>query len=68
LSGFKLEENSETIVLRTADGQTATIPREDIDELAPSRTSLMPVGLLDTLSEPQIRDLLAFLSSTTPPL
>jgi putative heme-binding domain-containing protein len=68
LSGFKLEENDETLVLRTVDGQTTTIVRAEIEEMAPSKLSLMPVGLLDSLTESQIRDLFAFLSSTTPPL
>ncbi|MFN9363216.1 MAG: PVC-type heme-binding CxxCH protein [Planctomycetota bacterium] len=68
LSGFKLEENDETLVLRTVDGQTTTIVRTEIEEMAPSKLSLMPVGLLDSLTESQIRDLFAFLSSTTPPL
>lgn len=68
LSGFKLEENPEVLVLRTADGNAVNIRRDEIDELVPSKLSLMPTGLLDTLSEAQIRDLLAFLSSTTPPL
>jgi putative heme-binding domain-containing protein len=39
------------------------IRREDIDEQYPSETSLMPEGLLNTLTESEILDLLAYLRS-----
>jgi putative heme-binding domain-containing protein len=39
------------------------VNRADIDEMRPSTTSMMPAGLLDTLSEDEVRDLLAFLLS-----
>jgi putative heme-binding domain-containing protein len=40
-----------------------TLRREDIDEQYPAETSIMPEGLLNTLHEPEILDLLAYLRS-----
>jgi len=68
LSGFKVEETSTALLLRGADGILQSLPREEIEHLAASDQSLMPEGLLDGLSDEQIRDLFAFLASTTPPL
>jgi putative heme-binding domain-containing protein len=68
VSGFRLEENDEVLVLRNAEGQTLTIPLDELEEQAPGKLSLMPSGLLDKLTDAQIRDLFAFLTSTTPPL
>lgn len=68
VSGFRIEENDEVLVLRNAEGQTLTIARADLEEQAPGKLSLMPSGLLDKLTDAQIRDLFAFLTSTTPPL
>jgi putative heme-binding domain-containing protein len=66
-SGFKINENDKTLVIRGIDGQNKTISIENIDEILPSRLSLMPSGLLDKLTDQELRDLFAFLSSTTPP-
>ena len=38
-----------------------TLPAGDVEEVSPSDLSLMPSGLLDTLSEEQVRDLVAYL-------
>ena len=39
------------------------IPRPEIEEMRPSAVSMMPAGLLDTLKEEEVQDLLAFLLS-----
>ncbi len=39
------------------------IKRKDIDELKPATVSMMPTGLLDTLHEDEVLDLMAFLLS-----
>ena len=67
LSGLKVDEDPQRLVLRSADGQTTSIPTDQIDERLASPNSLMPRGLLDGLSDSEIRDLFAFLTSTTPP-
>lgn len=39
---------------------------DDIDEMQPSKVSMMPTGLLDTLTLEEIKDLLAYMKSTAP--
>lgn len=67
LTGVKQEQNDQVLILRGADGQDQTVPVAEIDELETNKTSLMPERILATLSEEEIRDLFAFLTSTTPP-
>jgi hypothetical protein len=40
---------------------------EELEEITASKQSLMPAGLLDSLTDDEIRDLFAYLVSTTPP-
>ncbi len=49
------------IVVLQANGQKATVDRDDIDESLPSRKSAMPDRLLDSLSLDEIADLFAYL-------
>jgi putative heme-binding domain-containing protein len=42
---------------------TVNVKRQDIDAMQPSKVSMMPTGLLDTLSEDEAKDLIAFLLS-----
>jgi putative heme-binding domain-containing protein len=67
ITGFKTEEDANSLVLRTVDGQSQTIDKASVEEQHQSKTSLMPSGLLDSLTDTQLRDLFAFLTSTTPP-
>ncbi len=67
VSGFKTDENEHVLVLRGADGQTHRIEKSTIEERTAKKLSLMPTGLLDHLTDEEIRDLFAFLTSTTPP-
>lgn len=66
VSGFVVAQDEQTITIRQADGQSTVIEKESISDQQPSKTSLMPTGLLDKLSEQQIRDLFAYLRSTQP--
>jgi hypothetical protein len=43
--------------------QIVEIDRADVEELAPSQTSLMPKDLLSTLNKDEALDLLAYLMS-----
>lgn len=67
VSGLKIEANDRLVILRGGDGQSRSIPMDDVEELTMSKQSLMPAGLLDGLSDDEIRDLFAYLVSTTPP-
>jgi putative membrane-bound dehydrogenase-like protein len=66
LNGFISDQDNRIVVLRTADGQSIVVPREDIDSMKASPVSIMPAGLLDPLGEQDVRDLFAYLRATQP--
>jgi putative heme-binding domain-containing protein len=66
LNGFIAEQDAQVIVLRGVDGQSLSLPRDEIEDLRAVPVSLMPLGLLKNQSDQQIRDLLAYLRSTQP--
>ncbi len=66
VTGFLVEQDPSVVVLRTAEGQTVSLDRDDIDELVPQKKSIMPEGQLKTLTEEQVRDLFAYLRSGQP--
>jgi putative heme-binding domain-containing protein len=67
LSGFKVEENPKVVILRGLDGQDHLVAREQIARFEPLKRSLMPDCLLSTLTPDELRNLFAYLASTTPP-
>jgi putative membrane-bound dehydrogenase-like protein len=66
VNGFLVDQDKRLVILRTADGQTVSIGRDEIDEMQVVRTSIMPEGQLTQYSEQQIRDLFAYLRSSQP--
>ena len=66
LNGFLVERDAKVVVIRGADGQNISVEQKDIAEMKAAGMSLMPEGLLDPLSEQQVRDLFAYLRSTQP--
>lgn len=66
LTGLIADQDTNVVVLRGADGQNVSLPRNEIEDLRASRNSLMPDGQLKDLSDQQIRDLFAYLRSTQP--
>ncbi len=66
LSGFLADRDTQVTVLRGMDGQDITVRQEEIKNIAPMGRSLMPEGILDTMSDQQIRDLFAYLKVTQP--
>ncbi len=62
-AGLLSRETAMAIYLRTSDRVEIRIERADVEELSPSRTSIMPQGLEKTLSPVELRDLVAYLSS-----
>lgn len=66
LIGMKLNVGSGGNVFRylAADGSIFEIPLGEVESQEPSSESIMPTGLLDTLSEAEVKDLLAFLSAS----
>ncbi|MCE9608846.1 MAG: ThuA domain-containing protein [Chthoniobacter sp.] len=66
LSGFLADKDNRVVVLRGIDGVNITLPQDEIQEMKAVGLSLMPEGLLDALTDQQIRDLFAYLRSTQP--
>jgi len=66
LSGFMADKDNQIVILRGFDGQNVAIERKEIVEMKASALSLMPEGLLDPLTDPQVRDLFAYLRSSQP--
>ncbi len=60
--GIAIGRDAATLQLRLADGKEAAIPVAAIEDERPGK-SLMPTGLVDTLTKQQLVDLNAFLSS-----
>ena len=65
LTGMILKEEGEMLRIQTgpADTLIQTLKKSDIQACQPQQSSVMPVGLLNTLSKEQILDLLAYLES-----
>ena len=59
-----LLRSSSTEVFRDLTGKERSFPKPDILERTELRTSLMPPGLVSTVTDRELRDLLAFLAST----
>jgi putative heme-binding domain-containing protein len=66
LTGFVRAQDEQSLRLVTANGKENILRRSEVKELAPSSISLMPTGLLDSLKEDQVRDLLTFLLNAPP--
>jgi putative heme-binding domain-containing protein len=60
--GILKKDDPQAVTLATAN-ETVTVARGDVATLKPSKYSMMPEGLLDTLPEPDVRDLIAYLRS-----
>ena len=58
-----VDEGANSISLRTATGTLETIPRGEIEELASTGQSFMPVGLEERIAPQEICGLLAYLLS-----
>jgi putative heme-binding domain-containing protein len=66
LSGFLVERDSQILVLRGLEGEDITLRQADVKALVPVGRSLMPEGLLEGLSDQQLRDLFAYLRISQP--
>ena len=63
IAGIIREQNDASLVIQTAN-ERIVVPREDIEAIKPSSSSMMPEGQLETLSDQEIRDLFAYLASS----
>jgi putative heme-binding domain-containing protein len=62
-TGIKVRQTPTTLFLRTDQDKEIAVPLKEIEEQAPSKASLMPDGLTDTLTRGELVDLIAFLSA-----
>ena len=62
LSGFIIRQNDNAITIRTQDA-TVSMPMTRVEELTASDKSMMPDGMLNALTDEQIRDLLVYLAA-----
>jgi len=60
LTGVVVSTTERTLVVQT-DREQITLARSDIEETRDTGKSLMPDGMLDKLSEDQVRDLFGFM-------
>jgi putative membrane-bound dehydrogenase-like protein len=69
LTGIVTEPAGESVtLLNVVDNvpQKTVVAKKDIDTMTASAVSLMPEKLLDTLTDAEVRDLFAYISSDTP--
>ena len=64
LNGLVKAQTPRTVRLQT-QSEALILERSEIEALRPSSASLMPDGLLETLSSAEIRDLIAYLAHPT---
>lgn len=67
LSGLLAEQDGATITLIDAQGLRTSLPRDNVEELAELTTSIMPEGLLNTLTPQEVRDLIRYLQDRPSP-
>lgn len=62
-TGLVTRDAPDAITLRTTGLAEVRVPRDEIEEMAPSTTSLMPEGLEKTMTRQELRDVLEFLTT-----
>jgi quinoprotein glucose dehydrogenase len=60
-NGLKVSQNAKELILKDATGKEVRIPAAELDEVVPSKTSLMPDDVVRHLSFNEFIDLVAFL-------
>jgi len=64
LTGYIVERSGQAVTIEDAQQGRVTVPQNRIKSLQASALSRMPEGLLDSMSEDQVRDLFAYLRSS----
>jgi putative heme-binding domain-containing protein len=62
ISGIIKEENDQALTMQTQN-EAIVVPKKDIDTRTQLPVSMMPEGLLDKLTNEEIRDLVGYLAS-----
>ena len=66
LSGILSTNTDGSITVRDSNLRETIVAEQDVDQVHPSKVSLMPSGLFDNLSAEEIRDMLAYLGFVPP--
>jgi len=66
INGMRAPDDGENLVLILSDASTLKVPKADVEEIAASKQSNMPDGLLTPFSLKEIADLFALLESGKP--
>ena len=64
LAGVVSAQTARTVTIRALTGST-TVERAEIKKMEQSAASMMPEGLMEALSETQVRDLIGYLMQKT---
>ncbi len=67
LTGLIDDQTPTTVTLRGANNETTLVNRDDIDILQAMDKSIMPDGVVEKLSDADLRNLFAYLTARTPP-
>jgi putative membrane-bound dehydrogenase-like protein len=68
LTGLPVEDTPDRVVLKLADGQRVSVRHSDVEDRRLSDVSLMPEGLAESMSEQDLVDLLAYLTTLRQPV
>jgi putative heme-binding domain-containing protein len=60
INGIVTQETDKAVTVRTAN-ETIVVPQDEIEERMVSKLSIMPEGILDKLTDNEVRDLIAYL-------
>ena len=66
LTGFVIDEDTQIVTLRSKSGENIRVERADVEERHAVKKSLMPDGLLQGLTDQQLRDFFAYLRVSQP--
>ena len=67
LSGLIRSDTADGVVIEDADGKQTVVARADVEDRKPSDLSLMPSGLVETISPGDFADLIAYLETLKNP-
>lgn len=60
INGIVRAETDKAVTVRTAN-ETIVVPKDEIESRAASKVSMMPEGIFEKLTDPEVRDLVAYL-------
>ena len=66
VTGFRFDEDQNVLVIRGIDGQNITLSKEDIDDVIPQKKSVMPEGILESMTKEELKDLFSYLKKAQP--